>query len=395
MKFAVLGSGLQGRAVAYDLCQNPSVTEVALVDQEIESLDTVVLSLRALLTRDVLKPVQLDVTHQAALIEFLKPYDVVVSAVPYFLNLAITDAAIASQTHMVDMGGNTDLVFAQRERDQAAREAGVTILPDCGLAPGMANILAAHGIKQLNQVDAVHIRVGGLPQKPEPPLNYQLFFSIHGLINEYMGRSIVLKNGKRETVPTLTDVETLHFREPVGTCEAFHTLGGLSTLPWTYEGQIQTMDYKTVRYPGHCAQIKLFADLGFMDETPVFLQGKTLTAREAFAALITPKLLKDDPRDIVVVRVLVRGEKAKETVEVSYEIMDTYDAATGFTAMMRTTAFPVAIVAQMMGDGRIKDRGVLALETTVPAEAFIEELTARGIRLQADTVPRREAHAHC
>ncbi|MBY0405672.1 MAG: saccharopine dehydrogenase NADP-binding domain-containing protein, partial [Cyanobacteria bacterium] len=218
-KVVVLGSGMQGTACAYDLAFNPSITEVVIADIELNKAQESVQKINH--PKVVAK--QIDVKNQTALIDFLKPFDVLISAVPYFFNFNITQAAIASKTHMVDMGGNTDLVFKQRTLTQEAQTAGVTILPDAGLAPGMANILAVHAINQLENVNTVQIRVGGLPKFPKPPLNYQLFFSVHGLINEYMGRSVVLKNGKIEEVETLTEVESIHFRDPIGNCEAFHT----------------------------------------------------------------------------------------------------------------------------------------------------------------------------
>lgn len=390
MKIAILGAGMQGTACAFDAAQNPRVEKVVLADLELEKA-------QAALSR-VCSPKAfaqaVNVQDHGELVRFLEPFDVVVSAVPYFFNYQITQAAIAARTHMVDMGGNTDLVLKQRQLSEDAKAAGVTILPDAGVAPGLANILAVHGIEQMDQTQSVKIRVGGLPQNPKPPMNYQMFFSMHGLINEYVGQSVVLKDGKVSYVETLTDVETVQFREPIGTLEAFHTLGGISTLPWTYEGRIQTMDYKTMRYPGHCAQAKLLNDLGLLSEEPVTVEGGAVSPRDVFAAVVTPRLSFEDNRDRVLIRVVIEGEKVGEAVRLSYEIIDEYDEATGFTAMMRTTAFPVSILAQMMGGGEITARGVLPLETAVPTKAFLDALEQRNIRVWMDTMALEEAHAH-
>lgn len=391
VKIAVLGSGMQGTACAYDLAMNPNITEVAIADLELPKAEA---SARRINNPKVISKA-VNVQNYAELVTFLKPYDVVVSAVPYFFNYDVTRAAIESKTHMVDMGGNTDLVLKQRGLDKEAKAQGVTILPDAGLAPGMANILAVHGIQQMDHVDSVQIRVGGLPQHPKPPLNYQLFFSIHGLINEYMGRSVVIRNGKVQEVDTLTEVESLTFRDPIGECEAFHTLGGISTLPWEYEGKIKNMDYKTIRYPGHCAQIKMMADLGLMDETPVMVKGTPVVPRDLFAAVVTPKLTFEETKDLVLVRIVITGENAGETNRLTYEIIDHYDKATGFTAMMRTTAFPVSILAQMMGESIITERGVLPLETAVPTQHFMKELEKRNIQVMMDTMAVEGAHSHC
>lgn len=391
MKIAVLGSGMQGTACAYDLAQNPQVTEVAVADVDLAKAQA---SAQRINKPNVVAKA-VNVQEHAELVSFLTPYDVVVSAVPYFFNYGVTQACIESKTHMIDMGGNTDLVLKQRGLDAEAKAAGVTILPDGGLAPGMANIIAVHGIQQMDQVDAVHIRVGGLPQHPKPPLNYQLFFSIHGLINEYVGKSVVVRDGKIEEVDTLTEVEPLHFREPFGTLEAFHTLGGISTLPWTYEGKVKTMDYKTIRYPGHCAQIKMMNDIGLFSEAPVAVKGGTVSPRDVFGAVVTPRLTFEDNHDVVLVRVTVCGEKAGESIQLTYEIIDYYDEATGYTAMMRTTAFPVSIIAQMMGDGTISERGVLPLEEAVPTRPFMEALGKRHIDVKVEAMALEEEHACC
>jgi lysine 6-dehydrogenase len=400
LKIAVLGAGQQGTACVYDLLQNRGITEIGVADSDKERADLLIAGIRRFQpggSRTTLSAFEVDVTDPTQLTDFLALYDVVISAVPYFLNLQVTEAAIAAKTHMVDMGGNTDLVFEQRKLDAQAKAAGVTILPDCGLAPGMANIIAAHGIAQMDQVESLKIRVGGLPQYPQPPLNYQLFFSVHGLINEYIGQSVVIRDGKISSVETLTDVETVHLAQPVGQTqqqdlEAFHTLGGLSTLPWTFAAKVRNMDYKTLRYPGHCQHIKTMSDLGLMDEAPRVIDGQTIRPRDVFAAVISERLNAErngwDPRDVVVVLVTLEGSRGGQPVHLRYELIDHYDEATGLTAMMRTTAFPVSIVAQMMGDGAISERGVLPLETAVPTQAFIEALLQRNLRLQSATTSR-------
>src|SRR5205085_5365999 len=138
---------------------------------------------------------------------------------------------------------NTEIVFQQRELDPDAKAKQVTVVPDCGLAPGMVNILAEHGIRQLDKTESVRIYVGGLPQHPEPPLNYQIVYSIEGVLDYYTTLSWVLRNGRRQQVVALSECEPVQFEE-LGTLEAFHTAGGLSTMAFRYEGKIPTMEYK-------------------------------------------------------------------------------------------------------------------------------------------------------
>lgn len=395
MKFAVLGAGFQGTACAYDLARFASnLQEVVLADVDEARAADAAAVVRQMLrkTGDVsadeskIRHQRMDVTHPGGLAAFLRPYNVVISAVPYFLNLAMTRAAIESGTHMVDMGGNTDVVFRQRELSEQARVAGVTVLPDCGLAPGMANILAVDGILRLEKTDRLQIRVGGLPQIPKNALNYQLFFSIHGLINEYLGQATILRDGRLAETPALTGLETLCFKGSDTDLEAFLTLGGLSTLPWKYAGQIREMDYKTIRYPGHCAQIRALHELGLLEEAPVLLNGVPVSPRELFIHQAVPRLTYEDSRDVVLVRVQVEGTDTSGQVRrLVYEVTDRYDETTGLTAMMRCTAFPVSIVAQMLADQRIAVHGVLGLEDVVPTGLFIEELARRNIRLEQYT----------
>ena len=181
------------------------------------------------------------------------------------------------------------------------------MIPDCGLAPGMVNILAAEGIRRVGQAESVKIYVGGLPQQPEPPLNYQIVYSLEGALDYYTTPSWVLRDGKPARVDALSELESLAFPPPVGTLEAFHTGGGISTLPLAYEGQVRTMEYKTLRYPGHIAIMRPIRELGLLDLTPIKVKGKEIVPRDVFIAAVSPKLHKPQGRDLVALRVDVRG----------------------------------------------------------------------------------------
>jgi lysine 6-dehydrogenase len=382
MKAVVFGSGFQGVACAWDLVRSPEVESVLLVDQNQDALEKA----QRKINSPKIRIQQADITNETQAVELMKQGDVTVSAVPYFFNEKLTKAAIKAGSHFVDMGGNTDLVFKQMEYSEDAQGANVTIVPDMGLAPGYANLLAAELIEKFNTVDSVEVRVGGLPQNPPPPLDYQLFFSVEGLINEYIGACTVLKDGQRAKIKSLTELESLTFPEPVGACEAFHTLGGSSTLPWTYEGRVRNFNYKTVRYPGHCEKLVLLEDLGFFDTEPVRTRdGQTVEPRQVTGALFTKKLSHDEPRDYVVIRVTVKGSQNGQQVEESFECLDKYDEATQMTAMMRTTAFPVSIVAQLLGTGKITESGVFPPERVIPLGVVREEMAKRGIETKHST----------
>lgn len=381
MRALILGAGMQGRAVAFDLIRSEGVEEVLLADADLRKAEEAA----AWLGSRKVRAEQLDAAHCERLVEAMRGFDVVVSAVPYFYNLDVARAAVEAGVNLCDLGGNTDIVLRELELDEVACRAGITIVPDCGLAPGMTNVLAASGIGKLDRAEEVRIRVGGLPQTPRPPLDYKLVFSVYGLINEYVGQAAVLRQGEIAWVEALTGLEELEFPEPVGKCEAFHTAGGSSTLPWTYRGRVGELDYKTVRYPGHCAKVKAMRDLGLFDDRPVRVGDCEVRPRELFAVLANSRLDFPEDRDLVVLRVVVKGERDGERVEITYEMLDFYDEEHGITAMMRTTAYPVSIVAQMLARGEIEAQGVLPPERAIPPEPFVARLAERGIEL-AETV---------
>jgi len=241
----------------------------------------------------------------------------------------------------------------------------------------MVAVLVAHGAARFKALDEIHIRVGGLPQDPQPPLNYQLVFSVEGLINEYIERARVLRDGRITEVDSMTEIEALDFPAPFGTMEAFQTSGGTSTLPETFLGKVKELDYKTIRYPGHCEKFKMMIDLGLCSSTPISVEKTDVTPRKVLGELLVRNLPHDEP-DVVLVRVEFMGDGKHLT----YDIIDYQDPKTGLSAMMRTTAFPAAIVALMMARGQTVSKGALPQERCIPPEAFMKELERRNIRVQ-------------
>src|SRR5690606_25668824 len=169
--------------------------------------------------------VSLDVTDHAAVAALMRDHDAVMSAIPYYFNGPMARLAVASGCHFADLGGNTEIVMEQKKLEADAHAKGLSVMPDCGLAPGMVNILAAEGIRRLDRADRVRIFVGGLPQNPEPPLNYQIVYSLEGALDYYTTPSWILRDGKPVTVDALSELEDVEFPEPVGNLEAFHTAG--------------------------------------------------------------------------------------------------------------------------------------------------------------------------
>lgn len=376
MRMLVLGAGLQGSACAFDLLQNPEVTQVRLADLRIGSLPPFL----APYSGDRLVPTPLDVRDAEAVGALMRESDAVMSAIPYYFNLDLARLAVESGVHFCDLGGNTEIVFRQKDLDAQARAKGVSVMPDCGVAPGMVNILAELGISRLDRVQQVRIYVGGLPQDPQPPLNYQLVYSLEGVLDYYTTLSWIVRDGKRQQVKALSEREPVSFGEGVGELEAFHTAGGLSTMAFRYEGKIPSMEYKTLRYPGHAAIMEAIRDLGLLDLDPVDVKGVKVVPRDLVVSVLTPKLTKKDGRDLVALRVEVRGERGGRPTTLTWELVDRYDERNGISAMMRTTGYSLSITGQMQARGQVA-AGVRTPDEGMPAEAYISELARRGVRI--------------
>lgn len=372
MRILVLGAGRMGFGAVYDLARQDDVERVTVADAVAERSHRVA----SVAGNGKAVPMLLDVTNEAAVRDAMRGHDAVLSCVVYELNAQLARAAVDVGTNFCDLGGNNDVVAAELALDQAARRAGVNIIPDCGLAPGMVSLLVAHAAARFQKLDQIHIRVGGLPQNPKPPLDYQLVFSVEGLINEYIEPARVIRDGRITKVESMTELEELEFPPPFGRLEAFQTSGGTSTLPDTFLGRVRDLDYKTIRYPGHCSKFKTLIDLGLCSSDPLSVDGLRIAPRRLLAEMLLRHLPADEP-DVVLVRVEVSGDGGT----LRYDIIDRQDTASGLSAMMRTTAFPAAIVALMMARRQVSTKGAVPQERCIPADAFMRELAARKIHV--------------
>ena len=375
MKLAVIGAGLMGRAALFDFGRIEEVEKVGIFDIDEE------LAAQIGQTYGNGKQVtgKLDAGDEDAAAEILSEYDAAISCVTYKYNPGLTKAAIKAKCHLVDLGGNNDTVKTQLEMNDEAEEAGVIIVPDCGLAPGMVAVLVADGVNNFDKVDSVKIRVGGLPQSPRPPLNYQMLFSAEGLINEYWEPCLILQDGAKRIVNPMTSLELLEF-DGLGKFEAFYTSGGTSTLPETYLGKIDFLDYKTIRYPGHCNLFKPMLEIGFASRKKINVDGQEVEPRALFKAVLDKNLSYGEP-DMTLVRIVVEGEIGKEDKIRIYEVVDRQDSTSGLTSMMRMTSFPAAIVCWMAAAGHLTAKGCKPQELVVPPEMFIKQLKKRNINL--------------
>jgi lysine 6-dehydrogenase len=375
MKMLVLGAGLQGCATAYDLLQVPAVSQVTIADLHPDSLAPF---LKPYLGQGRLVAVKLDVTDLDATVALMKGHVSVMSAIPYYFNEPMARCAVKAGCNFSDLGGNTEIVFQQKKLHDEAKAKGLSVIPDCGLAPGMVNILAAEGVRRLDKADRVKIFVGGLPQNPEPPLNYQIVYSLEGALDYYTTTSWVIRDGKRAPVDALSEIEMVEFPEPVGTLEAFHTAGGISVMPFTYEGKVDVMEYKTLRYPGHVAIMRPIRELGLLDLKPVAVKGRPVVPRDVFIAAVSPRLTKPEGRDLVALRIEVTGKNGSRA---GWQMIDRYDRERGISAMMRTTGYSLAVTGLMQVDGRIAKGGVKTPDEAVPCAEYVAEMAKRGVEI--------------
>ncbi len=375
MRMLVLGAGLQGTACAFDLLNATAVEQVFLADVKVGVLPTFLQPFAGAR----LVPMALDVRDADAVRLAFSRCDAVLSAIPYYFNASLAALAVEVGVHFADLGGNTEIVQQQKLLNDAAKAKGISVIPDTGLAPGMVNVIAQHGIDQFDDVQSVKLFVGGLPQEPEPPLGYQIAYSIEGMVDYYTTASLVVRDAKPTHVTALSELEAVHFAAPVGELEAFHTAGGLSTMVYRYAGVIPTMEYKTLRYPGHARVMEAIRDLGLLDASPVDVKGQQVVPRDVFVRVAGEKLRKGKP-DLVALRVVVRGTKNGVTSTRAWEVLDRYDAQHGLTAMMRTTGFTLSITGQLQASGAIPP-GVHTPDECIPAERYFSMLASRGIEV--------------
>jgi lysine 6-dehydrogenase len=382
MKILVLGAGRMGYGAAFDLIHNsPGVECVTIADFDLKKAEAAAEKVGT----SKIDAHHIDCSSHSDVARLMNGHDSAISCVNYWYNESLSRAAIETGTNFCDLGGNNYVVDKQLALDAEAKSAGINIIPDCGLAPGMVSVLATHGAARFDSVDEVHIRVGGLPQDPQPPLDYQLVFSVEGLINEYIEVARVIRGGKITEVDSMTEVEDLSF-ENFPPLEAFQTSGGTSTLPETFLGKVKELDYKTIRYAGHCDKFKAMIDLGLCSSDEIVHENRKITPRRVFADLLERHLPADGP-DYVLVRLEFVGTEDGSSKRLRYDIVDKQDEQTGLSAMMRTTSFPSSIIAQMMAKGDVQMRGATPQEKAIDPEKFVAELARRDILIHESEMP--------
>lgn len=388
-RYAVIGSGRQGTAAAYDLGRFGQAERILMADMDLEAAACGASRVNRLLQTELAYAVQLDASDPHSVAGALRQegIDAFVSAVPYFYNLGLTHAAIQAGCGMTDLGGNSQVVLEQLTLDADARDAGACIVPDCGQVPGMGTSLIVYAMEHLDEPEDVLMWDCGLPQHPQPPWNYRLTFSIEGLTNEYDGEALYIRDGRTVSVPTLEEPEYVDFPDPLGRLEAFTTSGGLTTAARTFAGRLRTLQNKTLRYPGHLAKLQVLRDLGLFSTRPVDIDGQTIVPRRVLHALWEPQIrAAPDTRDIIVIRILATGRKAGQPAEVLVDLIHPYDETTGFTAMEQATGWHASILTIAIAGGGVR-KGVVPVELAMSGRDFVAEAEKRGFRVNLQIKP--------
>jgi lysine 6-dehydrogenase len=384
LRIAVFGSGLMGSAIAQDLVSADDVDDVTVLDIDRNRLNAVQRKVRS----SKLHVKVHDVRRQSENVKTLKNVDVGIGALPHEFSEYAVRATLQAGVNFVDLIFGWR--FEQGRIHVAAKKKGITIVPACGLAPGLTNILAMEAAENMDKVHEVHIKVGGVPEKPEPPLNYRIVFSFEAVLEEYLRKARIVKNGRITDVQALTGLETVSFRPPIGDCECFYT-DGLSTLVQTLKG-VKEMDEKTIRWPGHVAQINTLVECGLLENNPVLFNGTRIIPRQFVASVISDRIRLGKDRDLTLLRVDVVGRKKGNQVHHRYEMIDRYDAKQDLTSMARTTAFPCTIAAQIVGAGEVDLKGLVPPELAFKGDLrrrFMRYLTDRKMRITSKRTTRK------
>ena len=380
-KYCIIGTGRQGTAALYDLILFSNASLILLIDSNQHSINNC-LSLidDSLLEKVKIKTEVVNIEDKKKLCDLLQPMDVFLSSVPYQYNLMLTEIAITSRTSMVDLGGHTQNVIKQLEYNKEAINRGISLVPDCGMGPGMNVSMALLSMEQLDVPKDVYIWDGGLPQNPKPPWNYSLFFNIKGLTNEYDGNAYFLKNGEVVEVECFDGFEILDF-DNIGKLEAVVTSGGLSTMPWTFEGKLRTLENKTLRYSGHWDLMKAYRQLGLFNEEKINFNNSNFSPRDFYHFLLEPHLSNNDRNDICIMRTEAYGLKDNTNVGVRYEVIEKFDTKSKLMAMEKWTGWHASIVMQNIMDGKIK-KGAYPIEKALSGNEFYCQAVKRGYKIE-------------
>lgn len=369
MNVLVLGSGLIGRPMAIDLANDKSFN-VSVADISKQNLDRISSELP-------IKKIQQDLSDPDQLKYLLNDIDIVINAVPGFMGFDTLKEIIKAKKNVVDIAFFSEDPF---ELDELAKQKNVTAVVDCGVAPGMSNVLSGHVNSILDKTESILIFVGGLPIVREYPYEYKAGFSPIDVIEEYIRPARYIENGKLITRPALSDPEFINFDE-IGTLEAFNS-DGLRTLAQTLN--VPNMKEKTLRYPGHIEKILLLRESGFFSNEEIDLKGVKIKPVDFTSKLLFPMWeLKDGDKEFTVVKIIIEGVKNNQKVRYTYNMLDRHDEKTNTHSMARTTGFTATTMLRLLAKGMFNQKGICPPEYIGQkpecVDFILNELKSRGV----------------
>lgn len=373
MKVTVIGAGAIGSAIARDLIERDNVSHVQVCDSHarlLQQLDNQMKSPK-------LRSFQVDVRDLRVLSSILNSSDVAIGAVVSTLNPRLARLCLDQGIHFCDLGGDDATVHEILAMNKEAKRKSIWLVPNCGLAPGLVNVIGRAGVAEFDEVDTLRLRVGDVPLNPEPPFKFRLSWSANKILEDYTLPVRLIEEGKVVESESLSRDEQLHFGEPFGAMEAFCTAGGLSTLVDDLADKVKTLDHKTIRWPGHADQMRFLIGLGFADRQKIDVRTH-LTYRDVLIRRMKRRL-GGEHEDAVLMRVLLKGKKKNEMKTLVYEMIEMYDKENEMSAIQRTTSIPAATVACMIGSGAIEGGGAAPAENVLPADEFLQTIADRGL----------------
>ena len=373
MKVTVIGAGAVGSATARDLVERDYVSHVQVCDSHARLLQQLDKQLKS----PKLRSFQVDVRDLRVMSSILNSSDVAIGAVVSTMNPKLARLCLDQHIHFCDLGGDDSTVHEILAMNDEAKRKSIWLVPNCGLAPGLVNVISRAAIAEFDEVDTVQLRVGDVPLNPEPPFNFRLSWSANKILEDYTLPVRLIEKGKVVESESLSRDEKLYFAEPFGAMEAFCTAGGLSTLVDDLSDQVKTLDHKTIRWPGHADQMRFLIGLGFADQQKIDVRTH-LTYRDVLIRRMKRRL-GGEHEDAVLMRVLVKGKKKGDDKTLVYEMVELYDKERNMTAIQKATSIPATTVACMVGSGSIEGGGAAPAENVVPAEAFLQILADRGL----------------
>ncbi|MFT5141702.1 MAG: lysine 6-dehydrogenase [Rhodothermales bacterium] len=373
MRISVIGAGAVGSAIAKKLADLPEVEEVLVCDTSPRALA----SLAAATKAGKIHSYQVSARDTDAIAPILQKSDSVVCAIGYDRQPDLARLAVASNCHYLDLGSSEANLEEFALLAPEAEAAGRWIVHGCGLAPGLVNVLCLHAVNHFEEVDAAFIRVGTVPREPKPPFDFNISWSAAKLIEDYTGKVCLIENGDTVICEPLSRVEDIAFDAPFNQLEAFCTAGGLASLPERLAGRVQTLDFKTIRRPGHADRMRFLIGLGFADEKSVDIRTH-LTYRDILIRRMWQRLGGTDP-DIVLMRIVVHGKVGGVERTLRYEMMQTGDSESGLNAMKYCTAVPAVVIARELAAGAVGGGGTAPPEGIMSGNQVLAALREHGL----------------